>query len=177
MEEAMEEKSWRVETTFTFAEAGVGASPSARTNAAVRSTVFFISSSKRMGAVSADRELQLEKPLGGVDTAGVPAVPELAAKLRELARPERQRERLPRVVLPVVVGAGRPFDARARVPPLGELVLARDEPSPPFLAAVDLVAAAAEELAANRGGPVKALLQGLPAEGAVDRFQARVVRV
>src|SRR5262245_6659534 len=85
----MDAKSWRVETTWTLPSEGA-----ARATSRARASVsLFMSSSERMGAVGAYRELQLDESFGGIDAAGIAAVPRLAADLRELARPERHGQR------------------------------------------------------------------------------------
>src|SRR5579864_8383702 len=132
--------------------------------------------SERMGAVGADRELELEERLVGGDASGIAAAAELAPELGELARPERQEDRLAAVVLRLIVRVRGPLGAGAREPALGELVLARHEPASGRLPAVRLVAAAPEELAADRRGAVEAALERLPPERRIDGFESRVAR-
>ncbi len=129
-----------------------------------------------MGAVGADRKLELEERFVRGDAAGIPAAPQLPADLGKLARPERQDHRLPGVALGSVVGVVGGLDPRAGEPALGELVLAGEEPPAGGLLSSELlglVAAAAKELAPQRGRPVVARAQRLPAQGEVDRLELR----
>src|SRR5712692_7107285 len=84
---------------------------------------------ERMGAVGADRELDLEESLVGGDSAGVSATTQLPTNLRELAWPERDRRGLAGVALHLVIRVIGGLDARPDEPALGELILAREEPS------------------------------------------------
>src|SRR2546425_7677588 len=103
---ASEARSCRVVTTLSLAKAGVSGSPrKARARPATASFVDFIgSSSERVGAMGADRELNLKKKLVGGLSIGVLAAPELAAELGELARPERQKKSLAPVPLRGIIG-------------------------------------------------------------------------
>src|SRR2546422_877534 len=83
IESAIEAKSWRLVTTLTTAKAGEAATEKTR----ARRTAFFIfRSSERMGAVRADRELELEEGFVRLDSAGVTTLAQLSPDLRELDR-------------------------------------------------------------------------------------------
>src|SRR5256885_15322390 len=103
-----------------------------------------------MGAVGADRELQLEKELGRrVVRQVVVSAPQLGPELRELAGPERQEAGDPAVFQAGVVGMLGLLVAGADEPALGELIVAGDESAPGRGSAPELLAAAAEQLAAE----------------------------
>jgi len=103
------------------------ARPANRTRAA---RFFFIDmTSEGMGAVSADRKLELKKRFVRGDASGIPAAPQLPADLGKLARPEGQDHRLAGVAFGGVVGMIRRLDPPSGEPALGELVLAGKEPA------------------------------------------------
>src|SRR5258706_12936636 len=132
--------------------------------------------SERMGAVGADRKLELEERFVRGDAAGIPAAPQLPADLGKLARPERQDHRLPGVALGSVVGVVGRLDPRAGEPALGELVLAGEEPPAGGLLSSELlwlVGAAAKELPPPAGRPGVPRAQRLPAPGEVGRPEPR----
>src|SRR2546425_4987063 len=128
---ASEARSCRVVTTLSLAKAGDSGSPRrARARPATASFVGFIMNSlERVGAMGADRELDLKKQLIGGLSIRVLAASKLATDLGELARPERQKKSLPSVSLRGIVGMLRRLDARPREPALRELVLAGEEPA------------------------------------------------
>src|SRR5437867_321475 len=117
--------------------------------------LFMGLTSERMGAMRADRKLNLKQSLVGRDAPGVAAPAQFTANLRELARPERDGHGLAVVALGLVVGVIRGFDAGSDEPTLGELVLAGKKPAARRLLAAGLlrlIAPAPKELAAHRGG-------------------------
>ena len=71
-----------------------------------------MNSLERVGAMGADRELDLKKQLIGGLSIGVLAASKLATNLGELARPERQKKSLASVSLRGIVGMLRRLDAR-----------------------------------------------------------------
>ena len=82
-----------------------------------------------MGAVGADRKLQLNESLVGRYAACIAPPPQLPAYLGELARPERQGQGLADVAKPLVGRAVGELIARAGEHPPSELVIgARVEP-------------------------------------------------
>src|SRR4029077_13028867 len=102
-----------------------------------------------MGAVRADRELDLEKPFVGLDAGGVLPVAVLGPQHRELARHERERGGDALVAQRRVDGAVRELVARAREPAAPELPVGAREESLRLLRAVGLLALAPEILAAD----------------------------
>src|SRR5438445_1761953 len=93
---ASEVRSCRVVMTFSLAKACVPGEPRiARASAAWASLVGFIgNTSEWMGAVGADRELELKKQLVGRLSVGVLAASKLTPELGELAWPEGEKDRL-----------------------------------------------------------------------------------
>src|SRR5436190_634441 len=74
-----------------------------------------------MGAMGADRELNLQQQLLGRLALRVLTPPQLAANLRELAWPEGQKERLPSVALRCVVRPLAVGQAHVEVRRLGQV--------------------------------------------------------
>src|SRR4029079_9497911 len=139
---AIAAKSWSELTTRTLASA-----PTARPKRPKRKTarekalkIFMTIPLERMGAMGADRELELEEGLvRGVADTVVPA-PQLASELGELARPEGQGGRRAVVAQESGVGAGGRLRAAAHEPAFGELPVAGDEPADGVLGPARLLA-------------------------------------
>src|SRR5262245_44257278 len=111
-----------------------------------------------MGAVGADRELELQEEfvrrLDAVEQVEL-APPQLAAELRELARRERQENCLAAVAARGVGSVLGGLDPAAHRPALRELPIAREEPAERVFGPEFLLAAAADHLAAHRGRTVE----------------------
>src|SRR5207249_8256406 len=85
--------------------------------------------SERMGAVGADRELDLKEQFVGRLAVGVLTAPDLAPKLGEFAWPEGENKGLAPVCLRGIVGMPGRLHPRPREPALRELVLTGEEPA------------------------------------------------
>src|SRR2546422_764460 len=109
--------------------------------------------SERMGAVGADRELELKKQLVGRLSVGVLPAPQLPPELGELAGPEGEQEGLAAVPLRRVIGVPGRLDPRPGEPALRELVLAGKEPALGRLVAEPILAPALDELVPKRRLP------------------------
>src|SRR5450756_1839433 len=142
-------------TMWTVASAG----RATRARNARIMSFFILVSSERMGAVGANRKLQLKKRFVGGHAARIAAAPDLPAHLGELARPEGQGQRLAAVAQPLVVRAVGELVARAGKQPTGELVIAARVEAPGCLCAAGLLPPAAEELAAQDEGAVRPSLK------------------
>src|SRR6266849_7304052 len=109
--------------TFSLAKTGVPGDPSkARARPARASFVGFIrNTSEWMGAVGADRELELKKQLVGRLSVGVLAASKFTPELGELAWPEGEKDRLASVCLRGVDGVPGRLDPCPCEPALREL--------------------------------------------------------
>src|SRR6266545_1514350 len=173
---AIEARSWSDVTTRILASAAelkLASDAKAKTTARMRFMAYLYL--ERMGAVGADRELELQEELvGGLVGQAEVAAPQLTPQLRELARPEGQDAGDAGVSLRVVIGVLGGLETGAREPAPGELVVAGGVPADRRLVAGRLLALAAVDLSAQEQRMIKAGLERLRAVGQVEAFQARV---
>src|SRR5207249_11250106 len=130
--------------------------------------------SERMGAVGADRELDLKEQFVGRLAVGVLTAPDLAPKLGEFAWPEGENKGLAPVCLRGIVGMPGRLHPRPREPALRELVLTGEEPAVGHLVPERIPAPAPDELAPERGGAVRRGSQRFPPQGRIDSLEARL---
>ena len=102
-----------------------------------------------MGAVGADRELELQDGFVRLDSSGVSPLSQLSPDLGELARPERQDGCFAPVALTGVVLVVGKFVPTSGEPALAESVVAGHVEAAGALLSVELLAPAAKELAAQ----------------------------
>src|SRR6266545_2789437 len=162
-----------LDTTLTAPKTG----PATTSGSNARRTVFFIFSSggsKRMGAVGADRELELKKGFVRGDPARVASTAQLSANLRELTRPEGQRHRLSTVPLRVVVGVVGELVPRPAEPASRQLVVPPDEETARRLLAIGLLASASKELAPQGERTVRSTRKRLPAVDEMNVLERRL---
>src|SRR6266446_10881008 len=121
-----------------------------------------------MGAVRADRELQLEKQFGdGAADIAVAHAAQLSAQLAELRGPERERSRETAIIrCEAVDEAVGGVDAHTGEKAASELVVGRGVEA--LQRPVGIAALVGDGLDASDEGVVKAALRGLPAVGHVE---------
>src|SRR4051812_24554372 len=140
---------------------------------AIGQTVGSLSVLERVGAVRADRELELEEQLVGRRAVAVCRAPVLTSQLAELARPVRHEQRLAGVGHGRVVGPIRAIETDAREPAPRELIIPGHVVAEGSLRSGRLFAITPDNLAARDERAVDRTLQRLPPQRGVDAEEPR----